>query len=153
MMKKPIRLFLMLLITGLITGLLAGCAQNIRSHELDSAETMPSISYEAYLFVAGISERSRAVFLRHPDAEMMIEPASHEIFSTTATYAEAMTFMRMKRGMRLINTEVITYKGKPLGYLLTYDRPGINAEFIDTNLTERGGKIYFSARENTKADE
>ncbi len=149
MMKRP-ALFIMILFVAVIT---VGCAQNIRSHDLGKAETIPAMSYEAYMFAAGISERSRAVFLRHPDAEMAVEPASPEIISTTATYGEAMTFMKMKRGMRSITTEVVTYKGKPLGYLITYDQPGVNFEIIETNLTERGGKIYFSARENSKADD
>ncbi|HTZ16838.1 MAG TPA: hypothetical protein VMB78_00200 [Dissulfurispiraceae bacterium] len=137
----------------LVAVLIAGCAQNIRSHDVRSTEEIPAISYEAYLFVAGISERSRVAFLRHPDADMDIEPASPEIISTTITYPAAMTFMQMKKGMRSISTEVITYKGKPLGYLISYNQGGTNYEFVETNFTERGGKIYFSARENTSADE
>ena len=146
MIKKAILILL-------TTILVAGCSQNIRFHTLKSTETIPAISYEAYLFAAGISERSRAVFLRHPQADMDIEPASPEITSTTITYPAAMNFMQMKRGMRTISTEVVMYKGKILGYLLSYDQAGTNFEIVETGLTERGGKIYFSARENNKADE
>ncbi len=124
-----------------------GCAQDLRFHNLDKTEQVPAISYEAYFFVAGISERSRAVFLKKPDVEIAIEPASPEIISTTATYVEAMAFMIEKRLMRSITTQTVTYEDKPLGYLLTYDQAGVNGEKVITNLYERGGKIYFSAQE------
>ncbi len=132
---------------------MSGCAQDLRSHELDKTEKIPAISYEAYLFVAGISERSRAVFLRRPDAEITVEPASPEILTTTASYGEAMTFMKMKLGSRSTSTEVITYKGNPIGYLITYTRPGENGEVVETNFTERGGKVFFSAREIRRSDD
>jgi hypothetical protein len=130
-----------------------GCAQDLRFHDLDKKEKVPAISYEAYFFVTGISERSRAVFLKKPDVEIPIEPASPEIVSTTATYSEAMTFMIEKRLMRSITTQTVTYKDKPLGYLLSYDQPGVNGETVITNLYERDGKIYFSAREDTRTDD
>ena len=137
----------------LLPFIVAGCAQNLRFHDLGSTENVPAISYEAYFYVAGISERSRAVFLRHPDAEIAVEPASQEIISTTAAYSEAMEFMKAKRGTRSITTEVVTFMGKPLGYLLSYNGAGINREYVIVNVYEAGGKVYFSAREDTRADE
>ena len=135
------------LVLLLLSFLIFGCAQDLRFHNLAKKEKVPSISYEAYFFVAGIAEKSRAVFLKMPDVDISIEPASPEIVSTTATYAEAMTFMIEKRLMRSITTQTVTYKDKPLGYLLTYDNAGVNGEKVITNLYERGGKIYFSAQE------
>jgi len=58
-----------------------------------------------------------------------------------------MSFMREKRGARTITTQVVSYKEKPIGYLLTYDQPGINMERVDISLTERNGIIYFRAQE------
>jgi len=132
---------------------IAGCVQDLRFHDLGKTEKVPAISYEAYFFVAGVSERSRAVFLKIPDLEIAIEPASPEIVSTTATYVEAMAFMKEKRLIRSITTQRVTYEDKPLGYLLTYDQAGVNGENVITNLYERGGKIYFSAREDTRSDD
>jgi len=141
------------LVLLLLPFLIFGCAQDLRFHDLGKKEKVPAISYEAYFFVAGISERSRAVFLKMPDVEIAVEPASPEIVSTTATYSEAMTFMIEKRLMRSITTQTVTYKDKPLGYLLTYDQAGVNGENVITNLYERGGKIYFSAREDSRSND
>ena len=127
--------------------LIAGCVQTIGTSNLDKKESIPSISYEAYFFIAGVSERSRAVFLKKPDAGVEVEPYSYEIMSSTASYSEAMSFMREKRGARTITTQVVSYKEKPIGYLLTYDQPGINMERVDISLTERNGIIYFRAQE------
>jgi hypothetical protein len=133
--------------------LIAGCVQTIGTRDLDKKESIPSISYEAYFFIAGMSERSRAVFLKKPDAGVEVEPYSSEIMGSTASYAEAMSFMREKRGARTITTQVVSYKEKPIGYLLSYDQPGIDMERVYINLTERNGVIYFSAREITQADD
>jgi hypothetical protein len=133
--------------------LIFGCSQNIRLHDLDTKEKVPAISYEAYFFVTGLSERSRAVFLKKPDIEIAVEPASPEIVSTTATYPEAMTFMLDRRYMRSITTQTVIYKDKPLGYLLTYNQPGLDGEVVVTNLYERDGKIYFNAREVEKVSD
>ena len=133
--------------------LIAGCVQTIGTRNLDKKESIPSISYQAYFFMAGISERSRAVFLKKPDAGVEVEPYSHEIISTTASYGEAMSFMREKRGARTITTQVVSYKEKPIGYLLSYDQPGVDMEQVDINLTERNGIIYFRAREITQTND
>lgn len=133
--------------------LIAGCVQTIGTRDLDRKESIPSISYEAYFFVAGMSERSRAVFLKKPDVEVEVKPYSDEITGSSASYAEAMFFMREKRGARTITTQVVSYKEKPIGYLLSYDQPGIDMERVNINLTERNGVIYFSAREITITDD
>lgn len=141
------------LVLLLLPFLIAGCVQTIRTSDLGKKEGVPAISYEAYFFAAGISERSRAVFLKHPDANVEVVPSTNEITTTTASYAEAMSFMKEKRGVRTISTQKVTYNDRPLGYLLSYDQPGIDMERVNIDLTERNGIIYFSAREMTKTDD
>ena len=137
----------------MIVLLLAGCAQTLSFRTLDKKEGIPSISYEAYFFTAGISERSRAVFLKIPDSEVIVQPYSSEIVASTATYKEALSFMYEKRGARTISTQVVSYKDGPVGYLLRYDQAGVNMETININLTEKNGVIFFNAREETRADD
>ncbi|HMK56280.1 MAG TPA: hypothetical protein VK448_06570 [Dissulfurispiraceae bacterium] len=131
----------------------AGCIQSLSYRTLDRREAVPSISYEAYYFSAGISERSRAVLLKIPDSGVAVEPLSSEIIATTATYGQALTFMREKRGARPITTQVVSYKDRPVGYLLQYSQPGVNMETVNINISERNGIIFFSAREESHAND
>lgn len=141
------------LVLLLLPFIISGCIQAIGTRDIDKKETIPSISFEAYFFVSGISERSRAVFLKKPDAGILVESYSPDITSSTASYAEAMSFMREKKGARSISTQVVLYKEIPIGYLLSYDRPGVNMERVDINLMERNGIIYFNAREITRSND
>ncbi|HMK60108.1 MAG TPA: hypothetical protein VK452_03045 [Dissulfurispiraceae bacterium] len=133
--------------------LIAGCVQNISYRGLGSNYNVPSISYEAYYFSSGISDRSRAVLLKIPDSGVTVEPHSSEIIATTATYGQALYFMREKRGGRSITTQVVYCKDKPVGYLLRYNQPGFNMETVNVNLTEKDGVIFFSAREETQSND
>ena len=135
----------------LFTFLIVGCVQTISTRDLDKKEMIPSISFEAYFFRAGMHDRSRVVFLKIPDVDVIVESNSPEIMSLTASYAEAMSFMRERRGGRTISTQVVSYKGIPIGYLLSYDQFGINMERVYVNITEESnGVVNFSAREITE---
>ncbi len=142
------------LILLLLPLLLAGCVQNIRTAELEDREIIPSVTYESFFFVAGDSERLRAVLLKHPDAKVDIVPAAEEITTTTSTYPEAMYFMKEKRGMRSIITQKVFYKDTFLGYLLTYEEDRFNKlSGMKISLYEKNGKIYFSGREIIRVDD
>jgi hypothetical protein len=130
--------------------LLAGCAQNIRYNDLSAKDKIPSISYEAYFFMEGSGDKSRAVFLKQPDVKVEVAASSLLITATSATYIEAMSFMNEVRGLRIVDTQVVTYKGGPLGYLITYnaDRRRITeVTRIEVELYEMNGRIHFNARE------
>jgi uncharacterized lipoprotein YajG len=135
------------LILLLFLFLIAGCAQTLSTRNLYNTESIPSTSFQAYFFAAGSSNRARAVFLKKPDTVVMVESDSPEIANTTASYAEAMSFMRATKGDRTIFTQVVSYKDTPIGYLLSYDQGGYNSEPINISLTERNGIVYFNAHE------
>ncbi len=130
--------------------LLAGCAQNIRYQEIGAAVRMPQISFEAYYYAEGTNDRSRAVFLKQPDVSIEVTVSSPAINATTATYAEALQFMNETRGLRVVDTYAVTYKDKPLGYLITYNPNRMRITEITqivVELYEDKGKIYFNAKE------
>jgi hypothetical protein len=143
------KLFLFLILPFLF----AGCVQNVRTAELNPKERIPSNTYEAYFFVAGSGDKSRAVFLIEPDSGVEVLPYSSDITSTTSSYPEAMNYMKEKRGMRPISTQKVFYKDKFIGYLLTYEKERVDREEMTVNVFEKGGKVYFSAREIFRADD
>ena len=141
------------LVLLLVTISVAGCVQTISTRNLDKKEGIPQVSYSAYFFSAGISERSRAVLLINADSGVEARADSTDITSTTASYAEALAFMREKKSARTVSTHLVSYKDKPVGYLLTYDQPGNNAETVNVTISEKNGVIYFNAREVTPTDD
>ncbi len=76
----------------------AVCAQTFSTRDFDKTESILSISFQSYFFSVGAYNRAQAVFLKRPDDGVMVTSNSPEITSTTAAYAEAMPFMRVKRG-------------------------------------------------------
>jgi hypothetical protein len=134
----------------LLIFLLAGCAQNIRYHDFSARDKMPRMSYEAYFYIEGSGDKSRAVFLKQPDVNIEIVTSSPQITASTATYAEAISYMDEARGLRMVDTQVVTYKDRPLGYLITYNadrRRTTEITQIVVELYELNGRIYFNARE------
>jgi hypothetical protein len=130
--------------------LMAGCTQNIQRVEPSAGFRVPSITYQAYFFGEGQGNKSRAVFLKLPDVQVEIVFAPQQITETTATYGDALTYMYEEKGLRRVDTEIVNYKGKLLGYLLTYDHAPTKATTvieIQVEFYERNGKIHFIARE------
>ena len=130
--------------------LMAGCTQNIQRIEPSAGYRVPSITYQAYFYVQSQGNKSRAVFLKHPDVQVDIVFAPQQITETTATYGDALTYMYEEKGLRRVNTEIVNYKGKLLGYLLIYDDSPVKSTTIieiQVELYERNGKIHFIARE------
>jgi hypothetical protein len=134
----------------LLIVLLAGCAQNIRYHSMETQKRTPNISYEAYYYIEGTLDRSRAVFLRHPEAPIEVSASSPQITATTSTYGDAIAYMNEARGLRKVITTYLTYKDKPLGYLITYSddyHAAAGGTKIIIEIYEFGGKIHFKAAE------
>jgi len=143
------------LVLFIVVLVLAGCSQNIRYQDLNENTRPSHISYEAYYYVGGSGDRSRAVLLKNPDAGVEVETASPQITSTTSTFADAMSYMKAARGLRRVNVRALTYKDRPLGYLLTYDTDRDPTEIPDNiivELYEFGGKIHFNAKEKLEQD-
>jgi hypothetical protein len=117
---------------------------------------MLRISYEAYFYGEGSGDKSRAVFLKEPDVNIAIVATSPAINATTATYAEALSYMNEAKDLRVVDTQVVTYKDKPLGYLITYNadrrRTSVVTKIV-IELYELKGKIYFNAREQHESSQ
>jgi|WetSurMetagenome_2_1015567.scaffolds.fasta_scaffold00176_34 hypothetical protein len=134
----------------LLIFILAGCMQNLRFESMDKHKITPGISYEAYYYVEGTSDRSRAVFLKYPDAQIEVAAPSPQITATTSSYNAAIAYMDEAKDLRTISITLVTYKGKPLGYLFTYNDDPVQSNLkIDVDFYESGGKVYFTARERS----
>jgi|GEM_PF-5741194 len=135
---------------------LAGCTQNMSFHDMETHKRAPNINYEAYFYVEGSLDRSRAVFLKHPEAQIDIVASSPQITATTATYSNALAYMHEAKGLRKVVTRYVTYMEKPLGILITYDSSSLPTDKgiyeIVVELYEFKGKIYFKAYEKIGQD-
>jgi hypothetical protein len=134
----------------LLIFVLAGCAQNIRFQNIETQKRAPNISYEAFFYMEGSGDKSRAVFLRHPEAQIEVVAVSPSITATTSAYSDAIAFMNEVRGLRKVETRYVTYKDKPLGYLITYDdenQATRGPTEIIIEIYEFRGKIHFKAME------
>jgi hypothetical protein len=145
-MKKLLILLTLLLV--------AGCAQNLSFNSMENHKRTPNLSYEAYYYMDGQMDASRAVFLRYPGAPIEIESESSQITSTTSTFVQAEAFMNEVRGLRKVEIRYVTYKNKPLGYLFSYndDIPAPTERKVFVELYEGGGKIHFKAWEKLDQD-
>jgi hypothetical protein len=131
--------------------ILAGCMQNIRFHDTDTQKRTPNISYEALYYVEGSGDKSRAVFLRHPEAPIDVVASSPQITATTSTYGDAIAYMNETRGLRKVITRFVTYKDKPLGYLISFDDDHSATETTNHEIVieiyEFKGAVHFKAAE------
>src|SRR5574340_645811 len=125
------------LIFLMIVAVLAGCTQSITTSSVGDIDAMPKIEYTAYFYSSGIGEGLRAVFLKSPDSAVEIIPYSIQISTGKATLEEALKFMGKGRYYRHINCHGISYKGKPIGYLLSYGYSSFSRDSIEINLDER----------------
>jgi hypothetical protein len=126
---------------------LAGCAQAINTYGVGDIDAIPKVEYTAYHYSSGAGERLRAVFLKSPDSDIDVIPYSIQITTGKATPEEARKFMERGRYSKNIDYQGVTYKGKPIGYLLTYRYHSFSRDSIEINLFERDGKVYFSVWE------
>ena len=130
----------------------AGCAQTINTYGIENIDTIPKGDYALFLYSSGAGDRLRAVFLKNPDAGVEVVPYSVQITTATGTVRDALTFMEKASGYKRISFQGVTHKGKPIGYLLSFDWYGFTRDRIEPLLFEREGKIYFTAREYRRDD-
>lgn len=126
---------------------LAGCVQTVTTYNIDDYKTVPKVVYTAYLYSSGIGERLRAVFLKTPETDVEIVPYSRQITTAKVTFSDALTFMEKVGDFRNISIEGVKHKERTIGYLLTFARPLSPREFIEAEVYERDGKIYFAVKE------
>ena len=130
----------------------SGCVQAVQTELMGSYDAVPRLNYVIYLYSSGVGERLRTVFLKNPESDVEIVPYSAGIIKTSGTFDDAMAFMQRGISYQSVQVEKVTYKGKSIGYLLTF--PAFSAyyntlerESLVVNLFERDGKVYFSVSE------
>jgi hypothetical protein len=136
-----ILLFLILLV-------LAGCTRTIQVQGVEKIEGISNLNYVTYLYSSGPGERFRAAFLKDPSSDLDVIASSIQIRKTTGTVEDAIGFMQRGQGYKRVDIQSVSYNNKHVGYLITQPAFALAREYIEVNLFERGGKIYFSVREN-----
>lgn len=140
--------FAFVIIFGLLAGSLAGCAQPVTTVGIASPDALPKASFKAYLFSAGIGSRFRAVLLKNPESDIEIVPFSVQITTAPSiTVDHAIAFMNQAGGYKTIYYQGVVYKGKTVGYLLTHGSFIFSRDAYEADLSERGGKVYFSMKQ------
>lgn len=132
--------------------LASGCAQTVTTFKVETIDKGAKGPYLLYLYSGGPGGWTRAAMLKALDVKVEIVPYAPEIVESMGTFAEAMTFMKEGKGYREIVTHGVTYKGRQIGFLLTYAVYSYQKEPIEVDLYERGGKIHFSVREIIPSD-
>ena len=127
--------------------LFTGCVQLIQTYNIENINSIPKVTYSTYLFMSGEAGRLRVAFLKNPESDIEIVPYSIQIINAIGSFQDAMDFMRKGSGYEDIEIQGVTYKGKTIGYLLTYSTHIFLKQLIEVNFFERNGKIYFSVRE------
>ncbi|MGE5239671.1 MAG: hypothetical protein ACM3ON_12815 [Chloroflexota bacterium] len=132
--------------------LTAACAPTVTVSGIESIASIPKDTYFMYLYSGGQGGWTRVAFLKSLDAGVDVIPYSPQIAQSTGTFAEALAFMRGGSGYRDITTRQVNFRGKRIGYLLTFDLPSLKKEDVEVNLYERAGKVHFSVREVIDSD-
>ncbi len=147
-MKNLRNLVVMLLMTS------AACAQTVQMRGVERVDTIPKTTYVAYFYVYGEADLFRVVFLKSAESDVDVVPYSVQINEGRATFEDAMAFMQRGRGYRNVEVREVAYRGKTIGYLLTY--PPYTGIFsrasVEAQVYERGGKIYFGVLESFPRD-
>ncbi|UCE79540.1 MAG: hypothetical protein JSV13_02605 [Nitrospiraceae bacterium] len=133
----------------LLLVLASACAYSVSSIRLEEVDTIPQKSFETYLYSAGFGEIFRAILLKDPDSLVEIVPYTVQIRKATGTFDDAILFMSRGRLYKRVHVQSIMYKGEKIGYLLTQPRKygPYNIGYVEVNLFERSGKIYFDVDE------
>ncbi len=129
----------------------AGCAQTVQMQGVERADSIPkTTTYTAYFYAYGDADVFRAVLLKFPGGNEEIVPYSVQIYEAPSTFEDAMAFMQKGKGYRKVDVREVTYRGKAIGYLLTYPMyTGIfSRASVEVQVYERGGKIYFGVLES-----
>jgi len=148
MMKNLRNLMVILLVTS------AGCAQTVQIQGIERGDSIPKTTYTAYFYAYGEADLFRAALLKLPESDAEIVPYSVQIYQATSTFEDAMAFMQKGRGYKNVDVREVTYRGKAIGYLLTYRAyTGLFSRgSVEAQVYERGGKIYFGVLESFPGD-
>ena len=130
---------------ALVTAL--ACAQTITITGIGTIDSIPKATYTMYFYVAPTTERLRAVFLKIPDADVEIIPYSVQTTTVTGTVDDALTFLEHGTGIQSVTPRMVTFRGRKIGYLLAPERHMFSNQYIDVNIYERNGRIYFNPAE------
>ncbi len=144
MTRAALSMFLLLLT--------AACVPTVTMSGVESIASIPKETYILYLYSGGQGGRTRVAFVKSLDAGVDVIPYSPQIVQSTGIFGEAIAFMRGGSGYRDITTRQVNYKGKRIGYLLTFDLPSFKKEDVEVNLYERAGRVHFSVREVIDSD-
>ncbi len=122
---------------------IVACAQSINIVGVESIDSIPKATYKTYTYVAPSAPQLRAVFLESPDSNVEIVPYSVQITSTASTPDEALAWLEKGPGFKRISFYRVDFRGKTIGYLLLPERHSFARRYIEVNLYERGGRIFF----------
>lgn len=132
---------------------LAACGHTLSTSRIKSIESIPKTTYEAYVYSSGIGGKMRAVFLKSPETDVEIIPYSVDISKVTATIDQSFEFMRRGSISKKVNVEGVLFQGKMIGYLLTHWRHSFQRAYIEAQLYERKGKIFFTIWESPLSED
>jgi hypothetical protein len=119
------------------------CAQTITTTGIATLDSIPKATYTMYTYVAPATPQLRAVFLKSPDAGVEVVPYSVQITTATGTVDDALAFLEKGPGFKRTSFQSVEFRGKTVGYLLVPERHSFARRYIEVNLYERDGKIYF----------
>lgn len=128
------------------------CAQSVATVGVNSIDTIPNAKYTMYLYVAPSSSQLRAAFLKSPDSDVEVVPYSVQITTSSATMDEAFTQVQRGHGFKRLSLLRVDLRGKTVGYLMVPERHSFARRYIEVNLYERNGKVYFVPSEQGEND-
>ncbi len=119
------------------------CAPPITTVGVGTLDAIPKASYTMYAYAAPSAPQLKAVFLKSPDAAVEVVPYSVQIITAAATPEEALALIEKGPGFKRIFFQRVDLRGKTIGYLLVPERYSFARHYIEVNLYEREGKVYF----------
>lgn len=139
---KKIRVVTFLLFLPVIA-----CTRAVTTVGVADLDSIPQAVYTMYLYVAPATPQLRAAFLMSPDAGVEVVPYSVQITTVTGTVDDALAFVERGPGFKRTSFQRVDFRGKTIGYLLVPERHSFARRYIEVNIYERDGKIYFSPSE------
>ncbi len=123
------------------------CARTVTTAGIRTIGSIPNETYTLYAYVAPTAPQLRAVFLKSPEAGVEVVPYSVQIITMAGTVDDALAFVEKGAGYKRTSFQKVEFRGKTVGYLLAPERHSFARRYIEINLYEREGKIYFAPSE------
>jgi hypothetical protein len=123
------------------------CAQAVTTTGIWTLDSIPKATYTMYAYATSATPQLRAVFLKTTDAGVEVVPYSVQITTATGTVDDALAFVEKGVGYKQTFFQRVEFRGKTIGYLLVTERHSFGRRYININLYERDGKIYFAPSE------